>query len=84
VPLCMFTLIGMCAVCLLVHGDVANNKLLVHLESSIDVSSDVAVKLFGVQSKEPDNRATNNTYCCSSTALDVVLSMPVLSSIRVL
>jgi hypothetical protein len=51
VPLGMFTLSGMCDVCLMVHGAVADAKLLVHPESSIAVSSAVSVKKFGVQSK---------------------------------
>jgi hypothetical protein len=36
---------------LLVHGDVPDKKNLVHPESSIEVSSDVDVKVVGVQSK---------------------------------
>jgi hypothetical protein len=47
----MLTLSGMCAACLLVHGAVAQEKLIVHLESSIAVSSIVAVNMVGVQSK---------------------------------
>jgi hypothetical protein len=47
----MLTLIGMCAACLLVHGAVADKKLLVHPESSIAVSSVVDVSMVGVQSK---------------------------------
>jgi hypothetical protein len=48
VPLGMLTLSGMCAACLLVHGAVADKKLLVHLESSIAVSSVFAVNMVGV------------------------------------
>jgi hypothetical protein len=33
----MFTLIGMCASCLLLHGEVADKKLLVQPESRIAV-----------------------------------------------
>jgi hypothetical protein len=47
----MLTLSGMCVACLLVHGAVADNKLIVHPESIIAVSSVVAVKMVGVQSK---------------------------------
>jgi hypothetical protein len=47
----MLTLSGMCAACFLVHGAVADKKLCVHPESSIDVSSIVAVNMVGVQSK---------------------------------
>jgi hypothetical protein len=50
-PLGMLTLLVMCAACLLVHGAVADKKLLVHPESSIAVSSIVAVNMVGVQSK---------------------------------
>jgi serine/threonine-protein kinase RIO1 len=51
VPLVMSTLSGMCEVCLLVHGDASDKTLLVHPESSIDVSSAVTAKISGVQSK---------------------------------
>jgi hypothetical protein len=51
VPLGMLTLGGMCDACLLVHGAVADKKLLLNLESSITVSSVVAVNMVGVQSK---------------------------------
>jgi hypothetical protein len=51
VPLCMLTLSGMCTACLLVHGAVADKKLLVHPESSIALLSVVAVNMFGVKSK---------------------------------
>jgi hypothetical protein len=51
VPLGMLTLSGMCAAHLLVHGDVADKKIIAQLESSIAVSSVVAVKMVGVQSK---------------------------------
>jgi hypothetical protein len=47
----MLTLSGMYAACLLVHGALADKKLLVHTESSIAVSSVVAVNMVGVQSK---------------------------------
>jgi hypothetical protein len=50
-PLGMLTLSGMCAALLLVHGAVDDMKLLVHPESSIAVSSVVAVSMVGVQSK---------------------------------
>jgi hypothetical protein len=43
VPLGMFTLSGMCAACLLLHGAAADKKLLVHPESIIVV---------GIQSKD--------------------------------
>jgi hypothetical protein len=38
VPLGMLTLSGTCAACLLLHGAVADKKLLVHPESRIAVS----------------------------------------------
>jgi hypothetical protein len=47
----MLTLSGMCADFLLVRGAVADKKSLVHPESSIAVSSVVAVNMVGVQSK---------------------------------
>jgi hypothetical protein len=47
----MLTLSGMCAACLLLHGDVADKKLLVQPEFSIAVSSVVVVNMVGVQSK---------------------------------
>jgi hypothetical protein len=47
----MFTLSGMCAACLLVHGTVAGKKICVRPESKIAVSSFFAVKSDGVQSK---------------------------------
>jgi hypothetical protein len=50
-PLGMFSLIGMCDVCLLMHCTVADKKICVHPESSIAVSSAVAVKIIWVQSK---------------------------------
>jgi hypothetical protein len=53
----MLTLSGMCAACLLVHGVVADKKLLVHPESSIAVSSVVAVNMVGVQSKVNANKS---------------------------
>jgi hypothetical protein len=42
VPLCMLTLSGMCAARLLAHGTVAEEKLIVHPESRIALSSVVA------------------------------------------
>jgi hypothetical protein len=51
VPLGILTLSVKCAACLMVHGAVADNKLLVHPESSISVSSVVDVNMVGVQSK---------------------------------
>jgi hypothetical protein len=51
----IFTLSRMCAACLLVHGDGADKKLLVHPESKIAVSYVVAVKINGVQSKANAN-----------------------------
>jgi hypothetical protein len=51
VPLGIFTLSGMCAACLLVHGAVADKNILVHPEYRITVLSVVAVKSDGVQSK---------------------------------
>jgi hypothetical protein len=47
-PLGMFTFIGMCAACLLVHG--ADKKIMLHPESKIAVSSVVAVNSVGAQS----------------------------------
>jgi hypothetical protein len=47
VPLCMFTLSGMCAACLLVNFAVADKKILVHPKSRIAVSSAVAVNVMG-------------------------------------
>jgi hypothetical protein len=55
VPLGMLTLSGMCAAFLLMHGDVTEIKLLEHLESSIAVSSIVAVNMVGVQFKVNGN-----------------------------
>jgi hypothetical protein len=51
VPLGMCTLSRMCAACFLVHGDVADKKVPVHPKFIIAVSSVVAVKMAGVQSK---------------------------------
>jgi hypothetical protein len=51
VPLGMLTLSRMCAARLLVHGAVADKKLLVQPESRIAVSSVAAVNMVGVQSK---------------------------------
>jgi hypothetical protein len=51
VPSGTLTLSGMYAACLLVNGDVADKKLIVHMESSIAVSSVVDVNIIGVQSK---------------------------------
>jgi hypothetical protein len=47
----MLTLSEMCAARLLAHGAVADKKILVHPESSIAVSSGVAVNMVGVKSK---------------------------------
>jgi hypothetical protein len=44
VPLGIFALSGMCVACFLVHGDVADKKILEHPESKLDVSSGIAVK----------------------------------------
>jgi hypothetical protein len=52
VPLGMLTLSGMCAACLLLHGAVADKKLLVHPESRIAVSFVVPKVKDGVQSKD--------------------------------
>jgi hypothetical protein len=52
VPLSMLTLSGTCADCLLLHGAVADKKLLVHLESRIAVSLVVTSVKDGVQSKD--------------------------------
>jgi hypothetical protein len=51
-PLGMFTLSGMCAACLSLHGAAADNKLLVHPESRIAVSFVGAFVVVGVQSKD--------------------------------
>jgi hypothetical protein len=51
----MFTLSGICAASLLVHGAVADKKILVHPESSIAVSYIVTVKIIGVKSKVNEN-----------------------------
>jgi hypothetical protein len=48
----IFTLSGMCAACLSLHGAAADKKLLVHPESRIDVSSVGAFVVVGVQSKD--------------------------------
>jgi hypothetical protein len=48
----MFTLIGMCAACLSLHGAAADKNFLVHPESRIDVLSVVALEGVGVQSKD--------------------------------
>jgi hypothetical protein len=47
----MFTLSGMCDACLMVHVAVADKKICVHPEYKIAVSSVVAIKSDGVQSK---------------------------------
>jgi hypothetical protein len=52
VPLGMFTLSGTCTACLSLHGAAAAKKLMVHPESRIAVSSVVALKRVGVQSKD--------------------------------
>jgi hypothetical protein len=43
---------GTCAACLSLHSAAADTKLLVHPESRIDVSSDVALERDGVKSKD--------------------------------
>jgi hypothetical protein len=48
----MLTLSGAFAGCLLMHGAVADKKLLVHPESRISVSSVGALVVVGVQSKD--------------------------------
>jgi hypothetical protein len=48
----MLTLSGTCAVCLLLHGAVADKKLLMHPESRIAVSLVVTLVKDGVQSKD--------------------------------
>jgi hypothetical protein len=48
----MLTLSGTCAACLLLHGAVADKKLLVHLESRIAVSFAVTSVKDGVHSKD--------------------------------
>jgi hypothetical protein len=50
-PLDIFMLSGMCAACLLMHGDVAGTKLLVQPESKIYALSVVAIINDGVQSQ---------------------------------
>jgi hypothetical protein len=52
VTLCMLTLSGTCTSCLLLHGAVADKKLLVHPESRIAVSFAVTSVKDGVQSKD--------------------------------
>jgi hypothetical protein len=52
VPLGIFTLSGMCAACLSLHGAAAEKKLLVQPESRIAVSSVCAFVVDGVQSKD--------------------------------
>jgi hypothetical protein len=52
VPLGMLTLSGTCASCLLLHGAVADKKLLVQPESRIAVSFVVTSVNDGVQSKD--------------------------------
>jgi hypothetical protein len=48
----MLTLSGTCASCVLLHGAVADKKLLVQPESIIDVSFVVTSVNYGVQSKD--------------------------------
>jgi hypothetical protein len=48
----MFTLSGACAACFSLHGAAADEKLLVQLESRIDVSSVITLGKGGVQSKD--------------------------------
>jgi hypothetical protein len=52
VPLGIFTLSGVCAACLSLHGAAADKKLLVHPESRIAVSYVGAFVVVGVQSKD--------------------------------
>jgi hypothetical protein len=52
VPLGMLTLSRMCATCLLMHGAVADKKMLVQAESRIAVSFGVTSVKDGVQSKD--------------------------------
>jgi hypothetical protein len=52
VPLGMLTLSGTCAACLLLHGAVADKKMLVQPESRIAVSFVVTSVKYGVQSKD--------------------------------
>jgi hypothetical protein len=54
VPLCMLTLSGTCAACLLLHGAVADKELLVHPESRIAVSFVFTSVKDGVQSKDSE------------------------------
>jgi hypothetical protein len=50
----MFTLSRTCAACLSLHGAAADKKLMVHPESGIAVSSDVALEGVGVKSKDSE------------------------------
>jgi hypothetical protein len=52
VPLCMLSLSGTCAACLLLHGAVADKKLMVHPESIIAVSFVVTSVKDGLQSND--------------------------------
>jgi hypothetical protein len=52
VPLGIFTLSGMCAACVSLHGAAAEKKLMVHPESRIAVSSVGVFVFVGVQSKD--------------------------------
>jgi hypothetical protein len=49
-PLGILTLSGICGACVLVHGTVADKKLLVQPESKIDVLSVLAIRNYGVNS----------------------------------
>jgi hypothetical protein len=51
VPLSIFMLSGMCADCLLVHGAVADKKILVHPESKIAVLFLLPLKELGYSPK---------------------------------
>jgi hypothetical protein len=51
VPLGTLTLNEMCDVCVLLHGDTAERKLIVQPESRIDVSSVDVIINYGEQSK---------------------------------
>jgi hypothetical protein len=73
VPLGMFTFSGMCDVCFMVHGDVADRKILVHPESILSVPSAASVKIVGVQSK-----VNANCYSCRS----ITLAAPEFSGIN--
>jgi hypothetical protein len=50
----MLTLSGTCTACLLLHGAVADKKMLVHPESRIAVSFVTTLVKDGVQSKDSE------------------------------